>query len=342
MYGETRIDLHLPRLWNNCTTAELEHIARVVSRHTAEADRYHPFSMDNAKAELFFVFTGIEAIEPVNQRTKVEEQYVTCRFVRPKFPHVMKMIRWFFHERKNTFTLYLWQISDFINKNLKWLNGESQLYIFPYQRMYRWAFINCLPRRKRFGGAETLMQDFTWQRYRFAQEYMSFYIDQANGLLKMQESPSSFSDEDIQKKLKDVDLARAMFLATIFVGRVRLIDHETMKFKSTYSYQSNQHSDNAPYFRNFDEVKWQVVLFWWSGMMNYLQSHYPHCFKKTKVSNKATNPLDLYTRTTATMQKYTQLKAEDVDNQPSHIILQHLEDMAKENEELERMRQKNK
>ena len=62
MYGETRIDLHLPRLWNNCTTTELEHIARVVSCHTAEADRYHPFSMDNAKAELFFVFSAKQTL----------------------------------------------------------------------------------------------------------------------------------------------------------------------------------------------------------------------------------------------------------------------------------------
>ena len=46
--------------------------------------------------------------------------------------------------------------------------------------------------------------------------------------------------------------------------------------------------------------------------------------------------------TTATMQKYTTLKEEDVNQQTFHIILQHLEDMARENEEMEKIRKKNK
>ena len=121
-----------------------------------------------------------------------------------------------------------------------------------------------------------------------------------------------------------------------------MIDEETQKFRSTYSYQSNQHSDNAIFFRHFPDVQWQVILFWWSGMMAYLRKKYPHCFKDDKPTKKKQNPLDLYTRTTATMQKYTSLKEEDVNGQTFHVILQHLEDMARENEELERIRKKNK
>ena len=77
-------------------------------------------------------------------------------------------------------------------------------------------------------------------------------------------------------------------------------------------------------------------------MAHYLQEKYPHCFKKQdiKTIHKNVNSLDLYTRTTATMEKYLSMSEKDVNNQTFHIILQHLDDMAKENEEMEKIKSK--
>lgn len=344
MYSPQRIDLHLPRSWNACTPTELETIARIVATRSMQADRYHPFNMDDTKVEIFFALAGLEPLEPVNPRLPVEKQYVTVRFISPGWLHPSRMWRFYRNHRNRPFTLYLWQINSFIDQNLKWLDGPSALTIFPYQRITRHAFSRGFRfwRRKRFAGPDALMQDFSWQRYRFANDYMSFFIDQQNAFLRMSQHPSKYGSQQMEKAEKAVDLAKSMFLATVFCGRVRMIDEETQKFRSTYSYQSNQHSDNAIFFRHFPDVQWQVVLFWWSGMMAYLRKKYPHCFKDDKPTKKKQTPLDLYTRTTATMQKYTSLKEEDVNGQTFHVILQHLEDMARENEELERIRKKNK
>jgi hypothetical protein len=42
------------------------------------------------------------------------------------------------------------------------------------------------------------------------------------------------------------------------------------------------------------------------------------------------------------MEKYVGLNEQEVNNQSFHVILQHMEDIAKENDEMEKMRKKNK
>ena len=75
-------------------------------------------------------------------------------------------------------------------------------------------------------------------------------------------------------------------------------------------------------------------------MMFYLQTEYPRCFKRQAVKGqpKQNNPLELYTRTTATMQKYLGLDETEVNNQFFQLVLQHMDNMAKENDELERIK----
>lgn len=341
MYEPTRIDLKLPRSWNACTTEELESIARIIAVRSMEADRYHPYNAHETSIEVFFALAKIEPVEPVNPRVPVEEQYVTCRFARPKWTRPFRLFRYYQHGRNKPFTLYLWQIDSFIEKNLKWLESGSGLTIFPYQRKTRrqhgWKMFF---RKKRFAGPNALMDGMTWRQYRIAQDYMSFFIDQQNNLIRLMQHPSRYTKHEIKDCARKVDLARSMFLATIFNAHVRTMGEKTQKFRSVYDYQSNQHSDNAVYFRHWTDVQWQVVLFWWSGMMAYMQKRFPHCFKATSAKKITQTPLDLYTRTTATMQKYTTLNEEDVNHQTVHIILQHLEDMAKENEEMEKIRRK--
>jgi hypothetical protein len=53
-----------------------------------------------------------------------------------------------------------------------------------------------------------------------------------------------------------------------------------------------------------------------------------------------TNPFQLYTRTIATMEKYLGLDEDKVNSQTYTLVLQHLEDMAKESEEIEKMKRK--
>ena len=262
-------------------------IARVVNELAQRADKYHPYQMEDVKTALFFALTGIEIVEDLNPTVPIEEQYYVCRET----------------GSKECFDLYLYAISYWINGEmnpdgktkkvagmLDWMD-DNTLTLFPYAkvklRRHWWS------RRREFHGPEALMQDFSWQRYRFAQSYMELYINCANALLRMEKHRNKISPKELLKQMKTTDLARAMFLATIFCCETRTVDTDTHVMTRDYVYRSNQHSDNAQYFRNFPNDKWQVVLFWWSGMMNYLHKTYPHCFKMQPTGNKKSNPLEL-------------------------------------------------
>lgn len=358
MFEEKRhIDLRLPRSWNDCSTEELRTVARVLMSCASKATRYKPFSLKEVKIALFFAFTGLEIVEPINPRVDVERQYYVVRFRDKSFSWLHRAWRWcrkrLTGEDPSVFNLYLWQISSWIEPEkdlnsgrvlraglLDWLDceGNNHLFVFPFQEIKRsrsWW------RRKRvFRGPETLMQDFTWQRYRFVQDYMEHYVTQQNLLLQMQERGDQVSDRDLMKQEKATDLARACFLAVLYKAKIRVVEDKTQRIRVDFEYQSNQVSDYAPYFRNFPEEDWQVIRFWWEGMMFYLQTEYPRCFKRQAVKGqpKQNNPLELYTRITATMQKYLGLDETEVNSQFFQLVLQHMDNMAKENDELERIK----
>ena len=94
------------------------------------------------------------------------------------------------------------------------------------------------------------------------------------------------------------------------------------------------------------DVEWQVILFWWSSMMQYLKEQYPKCFKQSdKKSRSKTQPLpiELYTRSMATLQKYLGgLTEAQINQQSAHAILRHMNDMAVEAEQMEKLKRKKK
>ena len=63
MNNPKKIDLHLPRHWNLCTTEQLELIADVIREQVERQDRYHPFDMRNVKVAIFFALSGLEIVE---------------------------------------------------------------------------------------------------------------------------------------------------------------------------------------------------------------------------------------------------------------------------------------
>lgn len=189
-----------------------------------------------------------------------------------------------------------------------------------------------------------MMDGFSWQRYRFCQDFMQLYADQQNQLVRLARQGRMASPDELLKAARSVDLAKAMFLATIFERRLRFVDETTGRPRTDFCYQSNQHSDNAPYFRNFPDGDWQLILLWWQSMMHYLAKQFPKVYKRQPVSStgKTPNPLEIYTRTTATLEKYLQVTAHDIEREPYTTILQQLEDITNHNEEMERIQKQMK
>jgi len=364
-----RINLQLPTSFNRCTTAQLRAIAAIIADRGLHTSRFHPFDVFEVKVAVFFRLTGIEIVEPVNPRVPVEGQYYTCRLLpysieeehRKWLCRYRRLRAWFRRSvlgHDDTFSLYLWQINYWLapRKNiitgkmmpgmLDWMDSDSKDYllIFPFSSVKLAKHGRWFARKVKFVGPNPLMDGFIWKRYRFAQDYMSVYVDAHNAFLAMQKQGNKVSPDDLLKAYKNYDLAKAMFLALLFNRRVTYVDEESGKSKTDFHYQSNQHSDNAEYFRNFPESDFQLILLWWQGMMHYLQHTYPKVFKKqpVKSSKKPVSPLEVYTRTTATMEKYLHITASEVDREPYTTILQQLEDITRRNEDIEKMNQKMK
>ena len=373
MFKHDKLDLKLPKGWNQCSKEQLETIASIYIElmHRASTQN-RQMSERELKLALFFALTGIKVLSPVNPRLRVEEQYYECSH--PDLP-----------ER---FNLYLYQIDYWINgiidakalaeynrsmkewekmqedekvqmtgrkkrnhipppipprKKIKgqldWITDPDAqpLVSLPYEYMVLTDKRFLIPfRRKSFAAPAPFMDGFSWQRYRFAHDYFDVYLQQYNRLLEMQKDTRHYSDKDIFKQEKTADVARSMFLATIFCPKNTVIDTDTGRPCTAYAYVSNQHSDNASYFRHFPDVTFQVILFWWSGCIEDLRRTYPHCFKRIDVTKKPVNPFNIYARTTATMEKHLGIPEDKVNKESYRIVLQHLEDMAKEAEELKR------
>ena len=120
----------------------------------------------------------------------------------------------------------------------------------------------------------------------------------------------------MKRQLHAVARAKGMFLATLFNRRVKFVDAETKLIRKDYTYVSCQSMNNWRDFAGFSDVKFQCVLFWWTGTMNRLQKKYPKVFRSgSPKKNAVANPLELYTRQTAIMEKYLGINEEELNRQ---------------------------
>lgn len=359
---QEQINLTLPKGWNQCTPTQLEQIALIMLEQIekSKADRYHPFDMQKVKIAVFFLFTGLKVDVYPDPRQPVEEQcyYVS---VAPQQQRsglaIVPSDSIAGPNKSSSFPLYLWQLNYWLSPKAKtddktspeyiaqgaglldWLDADSGnfLTLFPYpsiRQKSKWYQV-CA---KTFQGPHPDLDGFSWQQYRFASDMMQTYTLLSNNLEKMKKM-DKFSEEQLKIQAESVASARNMFLATIFNTTTLYVDPTTGITKYDFHYESKQFTENAGYFFNYPEANWQVILFWWSGIMHTLAHRYPHVFKVQKVSNsKPQTPMEIYTATTATMQKYAGLTEDQVNTQSYSLVLEHLERLSKENEEMEKMR----
>lgn len=356
--SQQNINLTLPRRWNECSTEQLELIARILIEQTQRIDRYHPFSMLNVKVATFFVLSEIEVLRYPDESLPIEEQYYLCRRLADR-PRRLRRFRKSDYEA--TFPLYTWQLQYWLSPKRKprtdahspegiaagaglldWLDRDSPdlLTRFAYPtlklRGKRFEF-----KRKEFQGPLPDLDGFSWQQYRFASDLMQQYVTLSNNLIRMRSS-RRFSTNEIFQQTQSVNYARAMFLANIFNTKTEFIDSNTGIRKKDFHFEQLQCSNNKDYFLTFPEHRWQVVLFWWTVIMHALSKRYPHVFKMQNVDPRKapSSALEIYTATIATMQKYTGLDEDKLNNQSYLLVLEHLERLSKENEEIEKIRKK--
>lgn len=346
------INLTVPRSWNQCNLRQLRAIARELVEAAQRENRYLPMDLLEVKVRVFFALAGLEIVERVldddgEHGFLVYQQPTTWKGRLRKFFGKLVSPSWG-GGWEEAFPLYDWQLHSWLNEDynsdgkrirgglLDWMNADhpDQLLMFPFPTL---RIRGC-----KFQGPEALMNGFTWQRYRFLQDYMELYAKQMNRVLHLQRMGRKVVLKDIATAASQLMETRSMILAIIFTTKDVYV--EDGKKQRDYRWNADMMAANSKYFRNYSEVDFQLVLLWWQGQMAWLHKTYPKVFKEQnpnpKKKQNAPNPLELYSRTTATLEKYLHITAKEVDAEPYTTVLQQLNDIVTSNEELEKINKK--
>ncbi len=328
------MDLKVPRGWQFCSARELEMIAEemIRSQMMASLSRFHPFDWVEIKTRLFFRFAEVEIVSQyVYDGDETDARYGLTTFV-CRHPSL----------GKETFELQTWQVHSFMEQ-LAWLDATDSKgravpmpkLLWPYpERLWRLRWKRWMPTKEFYRPGE-MLDGLSWQQYRLANDWMEVYTNASNALILEQEKRAKANAERIRELAVQMEDARLEVLAQLFYVSDPI---RPTKVKA------------APrrLLRRISEVEWQVIMFWWSSMMQYLKEQYPKCFKSSDKKPKSRSkqpplPIELYTRSMATLQKYLGgLTEEEINAQTAHAILRHLNDMAVEAEEMEKIRKKHK
>ena len=216
---------------------------------------------------------------------------------------------------------------------LSWLDDEKSdktIFMFPYSTLNILGGAKRQSRAKHeklnieLQGPPPLLDGYTWQEYRWLTDWMQEYMRLSNAK-------------------RDASTAQREFLAILFKPAVSTAGNAA----ATAATSAISHL-TSDLFAGFSPVKWQVILFWWSSLMQQLRKKFPRVFKSQPVDKKgrqpkqkADTPWDFYNNVTASIQKYIGgLSVQDVDNQPYGVTLKQLEMMADDAAEMEKLKNK--
>ena len=314
------IDLHLPKSWNQCTTDELEMIAAAIIAEQQRVGRYHPFDWSRVKLDVVLAVNrlSIDSLT-TDPSPKGEGSSQTIHADAPTRSLSDIESTWLVKrpQDKKPWPITTGQLVA-LTERLAWIDDEKAdktIFMFPYPKLTLRRTDGSGSKLSTLQGPPPLLDGYTWREYRWLTDWMQEYMRRTNAHL-------------------DATSAQCEFLAILF------------KPKEDGSAEANSPLStlNSQLFTAFDAVKWQVILFWWSSLMQQLQKKFPRVFKSQPVNKKgrqpkqkADTPWDFYNNVTASIQKYIGgLSVQDVDNQPYGVTLKQLEMMADESAELER------
>lgn len=308
-----QIDLHLPRGWNDCTTRELEQISAAMMLRQQQATRLRPFDWDKVKVDVVLAVNNLRVVSqlPADDIQPAGDAYLV------QFRH-RKFLR-----RQAPFPITTGQMVDLCSR-LDWIDAphdkQQPLYLFPYP-VLRLSLLH------EYHGPDVMLNGYSWTEYRNLQDFMQNYMRAQNLLISIQQRPRATIEQHYDA-LQAIDDARSCFLAVLFRAK---------------GASANPVAACKP-FRQFDPIKWQVILLWWSSLMQQLMLKFPRVFKAQPVKGrraaKSQSPWDFYNHVTATLADEYKTSETDQANETYSVTLQKLENMARKSEELERLSKK--
>lgn len=323
------------RDWDRLSEADL----RMVARAFVNAAKHPSYTVDGVCLNILLEVNGLEVMYSNLERDADGDPLSPVYYVRRKLPKR----HWWQRQRYEELRLPLEDLQFFFRPKadggggaFDWLRSGSTRTKPPHVPKPSRGWRSLLTS---FSAPKRYMSDWTWQQYRACTDYYEQYVKIKNAVLRARLSgaaPSSLAGAQGDRLLRD---AQAQWLATIFCRRVWFRDADTFFPRYGFHYKPGQATANQRYFRSIDPVDMQLILFWWEGMQHYLQQRYRKCFKRSSGAPQRTDdPLGVYSRSMATLEKYTESDEESINRKTYTIILQHLDDMVRQNEEYEKMR----
>ena len=327
---ETRtIDLHLPRGWNDCTTRELEQISAAMMLRQQQATLLRPFDWAKVKVDVVLAINDLDVRGQVpgsNNLAGTEP----ARDLSPDIPVIERPQTFLvqfrhrkFLRRQAPFPITTGQMMDLCSR-LDWIDAshdkQQPLYRFPYP-VLRLSLLH------EYHGPDVMLNGYSWTEYRNLQDFMQNYMRAQNHLISIQQRPHATIEQHYDA-LQTIDDARACFLAVLFRAKGASV---------------NPVAACKP-FRQFNPIKWQVILLWWSSLMQQLMAKFPRVFKAQPVKGrraaKQQSPWDFYNHVTATLADEFKTSETDQANETYSVTLQKLENMAQKSAELEKLSKK--
>ena len=228
-----------------------------------------------------------------------------------------------FFRKQAPFAITTGQMMDLCSR-LDWIDApqdkQQPLYRFPYPTL-RLDWLH------EYHGPDVMLDGYTWTEYRHLQDWMQAYMAASNRLLRVQRDGRA-TILDHRQAMQAVDDARSHFLAVLFRAKMALSDGDRA----------------ARPFRYFDPVRWQVILLWWSSLMQQLMVKFPRVFKAQPVKGrhrqKQQSPWDFYNHVTATLADEYKTSETDQAAETYSVTLQKLENMAARAAEMEKLSHK--
>lgn len=225
--------------------------------------------------------------------------------------------------KSEPFPITTGQMMDLCSR-LHWIDApqdkQQPLYRFPYP-VLRLSLLH------EYHGPDVMLNGYSWTEYRNLQDFMQNYMRAQNHLINVQQNPRATIEQHYDA-LQAIDDARACFLAVLFRAK---------------GASANPVAACKP-FRQFDPIKWQVILLWWSSLMQQLMQKFPRVFKAQPVKGrraaKQQSPWDFYNHVTATLADEFKTSETDQANETYSVTLQKLENMAQKSAELEKLSKK--
>lgn len=342
-----KINLIVPRSWNECSTEQLERLSELAIHRDMARQMGQPEDMSDRdyKLHAFLLLAGLEP----ECRTEFEEGEPVYWF---PLRRSTWWKRWF--GRRIEVPVMAWQMKQWIDRHLGWLDDPYTRLRAPYEsvmvyscrvRLFGlplWPFA-----RKRLHGLDNRMTNCTYRQYIDMENTLRQYWA-TQKLAKRLTEDEQASEAAVRQQLSNLDTLRRVFMAIVLSPATHVVEEkrggQVVKCaKVTYMFDDAQVDENRDLFTDGQVARiFPVLLQFYLSVQRHFSTLYPDLYvhRDNEGPDKVPDFLRLEIESMSTIMKYQGFSDYRAiyDSDAVHI-LRVLDNMAKEVKERKRAMQ---